>query len=253
MNPTVYDDLEKTLNAAGPAAAVERLCAKLREENDYHNLFYALLLRKRHELGVSPIPTGPSADLPDAAVTPYEDGIRAPARQVGGLFPAAHDPRRCFETAGRRPLAFRRRLLPHRQFAPPPRGAADHPPAYVRRAYAGPRAVRLRPAPVEQVRRRRRPSVRGPVQGVRPVPDGAAGREHRAGAELFPQARPGGEPGGGRHLPGGSAGEPAPAARPAEGGVGRGSQTPRRRGQSAADVPRGRGTVPENGRLPDAR
>ncbi len=86
MNPTVYDDLEKTLNAAGPAAAVERLCAKLREENDYHNLFYALLLRKRHELGVSPIPTGPSADLPDAAVTPYEEGIRAAAREVGGLF-----------------------------------------------------------------------------------------------------------------------------------------------------------------------
>jgi hypothetical protein len=86
MNPTVYDDLEHTLTSAGPDAAVEHLCATLREEKDYHNLFYALLLRKRHELGVSPIPTGPSADLPDAAVTPYEEGIRAAAREIGGLF-----------------------------------------------------------------------------------------------------------------------------------------------------------------------
>ena len=86
MNPTVYDDLSRTLTAEGPAAAVERLCTTLREEKDYHSLFYALLLRKRQELGVSPIPTGPSADLPDAAVGPYEEGIRSAAREVGGLF-----------------------------------------------------------------------------------------------------------------------------------------------------------------------
>src|SRR5947209_6420194 len=86
MNPTVYDDLERTLTAQGPDAAVERLCATLREEKDYHSLFYALLLRKRHELGVSPLPTGPSADLPEAAVGPYEEGIRSAAREIGGLF-----------------------------------------------------------------------------------------------------------------------------------------------------------------------
>jgi hypothetical protein len=89
MNPTVYDDLEHTLITSGPAAAVDRLCATLREEKDFHSLFYALLLRKRHELGVSPIPTGPSSDLPDAAVGPYEEGIRLAAREVGGLFLAA--------------------------------------------------------------------------------------------------------------------------------------------------------------------
>src|SRR5262249_24299999 len=57
----------------------------LRERKDYSNLFYALLLKKRHELGVSPIPTGPSQDLPDAAHLPYEDAIREAARLVGGL------------------------------------------------------------------------------------------------------------------------------------------------------------------------
>src|SRR6516164_3567682 len=86
MNPTLYDDLERTLATAGPSAAVERLCESLRNDKDYHNLFYALLLRKRHELGVSPIPTGPSADLPDAAVGPYEEAIRSAAREIGGLF-----------------------------------------------------------------------------------------------------------------------------------------------------------------------
>ena len=86
MNPTVYDDLERTLDAEGPIAAVERLCASLREEKDYHSLFYALLLRKRNELGVSPIPTGPTADMPEGLVVPYEDGIRSAAREVGGLF-----------------------------------------------------------------------------------------------------------------------------------------------------------------------
>ncbi len=86
MNPTVYDELERTLAAEGSNAAVARLCDTLREEKDYHNLFYALLLRKRHELGVSPIPTGPSTELPDAVVGPYEEGIRSAVREIGGLF-----------------------------------------------------------------------------------------------------------------------------------------------------------------------
>ena len=48
-------------------------------------LFYALLLKKRHELGVSPIPTGPAQDLPAAAHAAYEDAIREAARHVGDL------------------------------------------------------------------------------------------------------------------------------------------------------------------------
>src|SRR5437763_16410557 len=86
MAPALFDELQRTLTAEGPGEAVERLCTRLREQKDYHSLFYALLLKKRQELGVSPIPTGPSTDLPDAAVGPYEDGIRSAAREVGGLF-----------------------------------------------------------------------------------------------------------------------------------------------------------------------
>ena len=86
MDPAVFDELEHTLAAEGPEAAVRRLCDRLREQKDYHALFYALLMQKRHELGVSPVPTGPSKDLPPAVHAPYEEAIRQAGRLVGGLY-----------------------------------------------------------------------------------------------------------------------------------------------------------------------
>ena len=86
MDPAVFDELEHTLAADGPEAACRRLCDRLREDKDYHALFYALLMQKRHELGVSPVPTGPSKDLPESAHAPYEDAIRHAGRLVGGLY-----------------------------------------------------------------------------------------------------------------------------------------------------------------------
>jgi hypothetical protein len=85
MNPAVFDELERTLAAEGAEAAIDRLCSRLREEKDYTGLFYALLLKERHALGVSPLPTGPSTELPEAVHGRYEDAIRAAARLVGGL------------------------------------------------------------------------------------------------------------------------------------------------------------------------
>src|SRR5688572_17192308 len=85
MDPQLYEDLEKTIAKEGPARAIDRLCQTLREQKDYTALFYALLMKKRCELGVSPVPTGPSADLPDAVAQPYEDAIRDAARLVGQL------------------------------------------------------------------------------------------------------------------------------------------------------------------------
>jgi hypothetical protein len=86
MDPTFFDKLQQALRTEGPGAAIDRLCAGLREDRDYNSLFYALLLKKRHELGVSPLPTGPAADLPESAHAPYEEAIRAAGRQVGGLY-----------------------------------------------------------------------------------------------------------------------------------------------------------------------
>lgn len=86
MDQKVFDELQRTLNAEGAPAAIDRLCARLRETKDYASLFYALLLKKRHELGVSPMPTGSAQNLPASAHAPYEEGIRQASRLVGGLY-----------------------------------------------------------------------------------------------------------------------------------------------------------------------
>jgi hypothetical protein len=86
MDPALFDELESTFNDAGPEAAIDRLCTTLRDRKDYSGLFYALLLKKRHELGVSPVPTGPAQDLPEETHVPYEDAIRDAGRLVGGLY-----------------------------------------------------------------------------------------------------------------------------------------------------------------------
>jgi hypothetical protein len=86
MDRALFDELQRTLGADGPDAAVRRLCDRLRENKDYSSLFYALLMRKRQQLGVSPIPTGPASELPESTHADYEESIRAAGREVGRLF-----------------------------------------------------------------------------------------------------------------------------------------------------------------------
>jgi hypothetical protein len=81
-----FDQLQTTLEREGAAAAIESLCMLLRERHDYARLFYALLLRKRHELGVSPIPSEPAEHLAADVHDAYEEGIRRAAREVGFLY-----------------------------------------------------------------------------------------------------------------------------------------------------------------------
>jgi hypothetical protein len=85
MDTLAFDELERTFVSQGPAEAIKLLCSRLRNERDYNGLFYALLLKKRHELGVSTIPTGPAQDLPASVHDTYEEGIRHAARHVGQL------------------------------------------------------------------------------------------------------------------------------------------------------------------------
>jgi hypothetical protein len=66
--------------------AIDRLCDALRQSKDYTGLFYGMLMKKRFELGVSPIPTGSSQDLPKEVHGPYEEAIRQAGRVVGNLF-----------------------------------------------------------------------------------------------------------------------------------------------------------------------
>src|SRR5271166_4370805 len=86
MTAALFDQLQATLRAEGPAAAIDRLCDQLRQSREYNSLFYALLMKKRHELGVLPIPTGPASDVPESLHPVYENAIRAAAREVGDLY-----------------------------------------------------------------------------------------------------------------------------------------------------------------------
>jgi hypothetical protein len=86
MLPATFDELQRTLREKGSAEAVDQLCDQLRQAKDYRGLFYALLMKRRLELGVTPIPTGPAADLPAAVHAPYEDAIREAGRHVGRLY-----------------------------------------------------------------------------------------------------------------------------------------------------------------------
>ena len=86
MAPPLFDQLQQTLASQGPAAAIEQLCRDLRDRKEYGNLFYALLMKKRHELGASPVATGSNQDLPAEVHQAFEDGIRQAALTVGGLY-----------------------------------------------------------------------------------------------------------------------------------------------------------------------
>ena len=84
FDAAVFDQLSQTLTKSGTDAAIERLCRTLREAKDYAKLFYAMLMRKRVAMGVSPIPTAGANELTPAQQTEYETTIREACREVGG-------------------------------------------------------------------------------------------------------------------------------------------------------------------------
>src|SRR5260221_4201591 len=82
----LYDELRMQLQNAGPAEAIDGLCQTLREQRDYGKLFYAMLMKNRFEMGVSPIPTGGGADMTPKQQEEYESAVREACRTVGQLF-----------------------------------------------------------------------------------------------------------------------------------------------------------------------
>lgn len=83
---SMFEDLQRTLATDGPTAAIDRLIVLLRSSKDFAALFYALLMKKRHELGVTPIPTQPAQELPPGVHADYEEAIRQAGRTVGQLY-----------------------------------------------------------------------------------------------------------------------------------------------------------------------
>jgi hypothetical protein len=91
LPPELFESIQRALELQGPAAAIDTLCTELREAGDYQSLFYALLLKKRVELGVSPFPTSPASELPPETHEPYEEAIRRAGREAGHLYLARHE------------------------------------------------------------------------------------------------------------------------------------------------------------------
>jgi hypothetical protein len=81
----LFEELRQKLAQSGPAAAIDQLCTKLLQAEDYQNYFYAKLMQKRVELGVSPFPMGPATELPSHTHEAYEEAIRQTGREVGQI------------------------------------------------------------------------------------------------------------------------------------------------------------------------
>ncbi len=79
----IYSQLRHTLESQGPVAAAEALCQAVRDIGDPTAYFYAMLVKKRVEWGISAFPAGPAASLPDRWQDAYEDAIREAGRAVG--------------------------------------------------------------------------------------------------------------------------------------------------------------------------
>src|SRR5579871_3344481 len=85
-DPALYESLRERLAQAGPGPAIEWLCEELRKHGDFGKLFYAMLLKKRFEMGVTPIPTAAASELSPQQQEEYEAAVRDACRTVGKLF-----------------------------------------------------------------------------------------------------------------------------------------------------------------------
>jgi tetratricopeptide (TPR) repeat protein len=85
MPETSFAELETLHRTAGAAAAIERLIESLRASRDYRRLFDALLLKKRHQMGL-PLAQPTSLDVPEEKREEFEQAFIAAAREIGELF-----------------------------------------------------------------------------------------------------------------------------------------------------------------------
>ncbi len=91
FDDAVYRRVHAAFEAGGPGGGVEALCGELEAAGEFQPLFYALLMRRRVELGLTPFPLSPATELPPDAHEAYEDAIRQAARRVGGMLLARGD------------------------------------------------------------------------------------------------------------------------------------------------------------------
>lgn len=86
MSDTRFAEIEQTLAEGGPETALARLIETLREQKDYHRLFDAMIVRKRHAMGLPLVPRGKLTDLPEGLQKQFEEYYIEACREVGGLY-----------------------------------------------------------------------------------------------------------------------------------------------------------------------
>jgi tetratricopeptide (TPR) repeat protein len=91
MSEQAFELVEQCLETGGSGAGLDFLVKKFRDEKQYPQLFEARLMKKRHELGLPLIHTGPLNDLPEQTQRAYDEGSTEIAREVGHLFLAEGD------------------------------------------------------------------------------------------------------------------------------------------------------------------
>lgn len=85
MSQTTFNQLEEQLAGAGAEAVFETLASELKGEKKFHELFDALLMRSRHQLGLPMILATPLDELDEPLRTKVEDAYLAACREVGTL------------------------------------------------------------------------------------------------------------------------------------------------------------------------
>ena len=86
MSQDTFAQLEAVNRAQGPVAAIDQLIAALRTEQSHHQLFDALLLKKKHEMGLPLSHPTSFDDVPADRRSEFEKVYIESARQVGELW-----------------------------------------------------------------------------------------------------------------------------------------------------------------------
>jgi hypothetical protein len=85
MPDTTLTELDAIHREKGKAAAIDHLIAGLRRDRKYHQLFDALLMKKRLEMGLSLVRPTSLKDVPEAQRDAFEKFYIDSAREVGEL------------------------------------------------------------------------------------------------------------------------------------------------------------------------
>ena len=80
---TEFEALQSELDGAGVGATLETLTQQLRERKSYHELFEALKMQARYEIGLPLMYNDAGDELDEATRTKLEDGLLEACREVG--------------------------------------------------------------------------------------------------------------------------------------------------------------------------